>query len=203
MPWYSINTVVIINHLKNKIPNSTQVWLADDAAGACKIQSLFLWYQTLNTEGKKYGYFVSGSKSWLILKSSNLFEEAQTVFSDCVNITIDGKRHIGAVIGSVNYKKEYCDELVQNWASQLKVLCEIAKSQPQAAYSAFTKGFRSKFTYFLRTIENFEDFTKPVDDIIENTFLPSLFGLNTPCHNPQTMEALVYTFVSRRICHTI
>ena len=180
MPWYSINTVILINYLREKLPDVTQVWLADDAGSTSKIRALFLWYQALITEGKKYGYFVNGLKSWLILKSSSLSEEAQDVFQESVNITIDGKRHLGAVIGSDNYRKEYCDQLVQNWVGQIKVLCNIAKSQPQAAYSAFTKGFKSKFTYFLRTIENFENYVHPVDEIIGNTFLPTLFGLDTP-----------------------
>ncbi|CAH3116593.1 unnamed protein product [Porites lobata] len=40
-------------------------------------------------------------------------------------------------------------------------LSEIAKSQPHAAYTAFTKGYKSKFTYFMRTIESFEVYVDP------------------------------------------
>ena len=98
---------------------------------------------------------MNGVKSWLIVKSDELTEEARAAFGDSVNINTDGKRHLGAVIGSANYKQEYCQEIVQNWVSQLKLLCEIFQRQPQAAYTAFTKGFHSKFTYFTRTIENF------------------------------------------------
>ena len=35
----------------------------------------------------------------------------------------------------------------------MESLEEISKSQLHAAYIAFTKGFKSKFTYYLRTIE--------------------------------------------------
>ena len=180
MAWYSINTVVLINFLRSKSPKTTQVWLADDAAGASKIQDLFMWFKTLAAEGVKYGYLVNGPKSWLILKSPDLQEEAQNVFGQTVNITVEGKRHLGAVLGSDSYKKEYCDELVNGWVSELQVLSDIAKSQPQAAYSAFTKGFKSKFNYFERTIENFENFVEPVEDILSKSFLPTLFGLDTP-----------------------
>ena len=52
--------------------------------------------------------------------------------------------------------------------------------QPQATYTAFTKGFRSKFTYFMRTIENFEKFVTPIDDLLHDTFIHTLLGINNP-----------------------
>ena len=60
--------------------------------------------------------------------------------------------------------------------NELSNLCTIADTQPQAAYAAYTKGYRSKFTYFLRTIEGFEEFLEPVDNLINDKFLPILFG---------------------------
>ena len=35
-------------------------------------------------------------------------------------------------------------------------LAKIAEAEPQAAYAAYTKGYKSKLTFFLRTIEDFE-----------------------------------------------
>ena len=183
MPWYSINTVMIINSLRAQLPNVTQVWLADDAASGEKLLPLYDWYNLLIKEGKKYGYLVNCPKSWLIVKSPELAEQAKHIFGTSVNITEDGKRHLGSVIGSKAYKQEYCEGIVENWVNQLKVLCEIANTQPQAAYCAYTKGFRSKFTYFLRTIDNFEEFVTPIDTLIENDFLPTLFGQDTPLEN--------------------
>ena len=49
-------------------------------------------------------------------------------------------------------KEKYVRELVDDWVSQLDVLSEIARSEPQAAYSAFTSGFKHKLTYFIRTM---------------------------------------------------
>ena len=62
------------------------------------------WYNHLSQEGKKYGYLVNGSKSWLILKSDVPVYEARRVFGDEVNITSEGQRHLGAVIGSQSSK---------------------------------------------------------------------------------------------------
>ena len=126
--------------------------MADDAAATGTIQKLYEWYNILVVEGKKYGYFVNGKKSCLVAKSEQIAELARLLFGDKVNITTEGKRHLGAVIGSEEYKKEYCDELVNNWVNQLNVVSDFATTQLHAAYIAYTKGFKSRFTYFLRII---------------------------------------------------
>ena len=51
---------------------------------------LYNWYSHLNQEGKKYGYVVNGSKSWLIGKSEVVADDAKRVFGDDVNITNEG-----------------------------------------------------------------------------------------------------------------
>ena len=96
----------------------------------------------METIGNQYGYYVNQSKCWLIVKSEKLADEARHVFGNSVNVTTDGKRHLGAVIGSENYRKEYCEKLVKNWVSELTKLSEIADTQPQAAYAAYAKGYR-------------------------------------------------------------
>ena len=133
MPWYSVNTSIMIQSLKLHVPEVKQVWLADDSAGGGRIEDLYRWYKYLYEEGKKYGYLVNGSKSWLIVKSQELADEAERVFGDEVNITTEGKRHLGAVIGSKEYKDQYCAEKVQGWKGEILTLAEIAKSQPHAA----------------------------------------------------------------------
>jgi len=84
------------------------------------------------------------------------------------------------VIGSKDYKDEYCNEKVSNWGEELKKLSEIANTQPHAAYIAFTKGYRSKFTYFMRTIPAFEDYMEPLEDILNNDIIPAFFGQEQP-----------------------
>ena len=74
------------------------------------------------------------------------------MFDDEVNITLEGRRHLGAVIGSKEFKNQYCQEKFDKWLREMESLTEIIKNQPHVAYAAFTKGFKSKFTYYLRTI---------------------------------------------------
>ena len=70
------------------------------------------------------------------------------MFGDEVNITTEGQHYLGAGIGSQEFKDQYCREKVHAWKGELEALSEIARSQPHAAYAVFTKGYKSKFTYF-------------------------------------------------------
>ena len=176
MPWYALSTVPLIDTLQFFESSVKQAWLADDASAAGKLHALLKWYNELTVIGEKLGYYVNHLKCWLIVKSPELANAAHEMFGKTVNITTEGKRHLGACIGSKNFKKEYCDELVNNWKKELDNLCDIAETQPQAAYAAYTKGYRSKFTHFMRTIDQFEEFLLPIDDLLHHKLLPAVFG---------------------------
>ena len=141
------------------------------------------WYRQSSKEGQKFGYLVNGTKSWLIVKSREIAEEAKRVFGEEVNITIEDQHHLGAVIASQEYKDQYFEEKVRAWKEEIERLSEIAKSQPHAPYIAFTKGFNSKFTYFMRTIEPFEVYVDPIQEMIEDLLLPTLFDQSEPLPN--------------------
>jgi hypothetical protein len=179
MPFYGISVRPIIDFLKQTVPETYQVWLADDATGAGSLRKLREWWITVAKEGEKYGYFVKPSKSWLILKDEGRKEEAENLFMDCpINITTSGKRHLGATIGTQEFKTSYIDEKVTAWCKRLEKLSEIAKSEPHVAYAAYIHGEQHRYTYFARTIADISLNLQPVDEIIENKFIPALFGRN-------------------------
>ena len=66
--------------------------------------AVYTWYNHLSQEGKKCGYLVNGLKSWLIVKSDVLADEAKRVFGDEVNVTTEGQRHLRSVIVSQEFK---------------------------------------------------------------------------------------------------
>ena len=68
------------------------------------------------------------------------------------------------------------NEKVAERHNELQHLSIIAKSQPQAAYSAFINGYRHKFTYYVRTIPNIAHLLKPIKDIITSGLLPQILG---------------------------
>ena len=73
--------------------------------------------------------------------------EAESLFANSrLNITAEGKRHLGAVIGSTGYCDGYVKDLVKYRDNQLTILSTIAKTKPQAAYLAFASGFKKNLT---------------------------------------------------------
>ena len=84
---------------------------------------------------------------------------------------------------SQEYKDQYCEEKVGVWKEEIERLSEIAKRQPHIAYIAFTKGYKSKFTYFMRTIESFEDYVDPIQEAVDDLLPPTLFGQSQPLPN--------------------
>ena len=60
------------------------------------------------------------------------------------------------------------------------MFADFAKTQPHAAYSAFTNGILSQYTYFMRTIPGMYEFIKPIDDVIRLELLPTLLNSSVP-----------------------
>ena len=104
-------------------------------------------------------------------------ETATNLFSDSkVNITTEGKSHLGAAISSNKFRKKYVNEKFNEWCEELKVLSKLAKLQPQAAYATFCFGEQNEYSSFLRTIPNMSELMKPVDEIIQIDLLPLIIG---------------------------
>ena len=83
----------------------------------------------------KYGYFVKPSKTYVIVKRSDDMSKVEETFGrDGVKMTVEGERHIGAVIGSDEYKKAFVAKKVKNWVKDVETLAEI---EPLAVLSAY------------------------------------------------------------------
>ena len=148
-------------HTRNEpsLRRRTKTWLmacmatevmGNDSAGGGRIVPLYNWYKHLSQEGMKFdGQWIEELTD---CKVTELADEAMRVFGKKVNITTEGKHHFGAVIGYQEYKDRYCTDKVQRWKGEIEILADIAKIQTHAAYIAFTKAYKSKFTYFMRTI---------------------------------------------------
>ena len=91
-------------------------------------------------------------------------------------ITKEGQRYLGAVIGTPKFKENFVKTKVAEWAQEIKTLSEIAKTEPHAAYTAYTHGLQSKWNYLMRTIPGISHLLMPVEDTIRNIFLPALLG---------------------------
>ena len=120
MAFYALGIKTLQDILSNTSASTKQVWLADDATRAASLNNLKIWWETILKEGPKFGYYVNESKSRLIIKDPRHLEFAIGLFSDtALKYTTDGKRHLGAVIGSVDFKTSYPTEKVKEWCDEM------------------------------------------------------------------------------------
>ena len=68
--------------------------------------------------------------------------------------------------------------------SEIEVLSQIAKIEPQAVYCCFTTGFKHKVTYLMRTTFGIDEQLRRLDDVINNKLIPS-FTENKLCGNDE------------------
>ena len=83
---------------------------------------------------------------------------------------------MGAVIGSKEFKVQYIQNKVAKWVQDVEALAEIAKDEPQLAYSSFTKAISHRWTYVQRTVPNIADLFEPLEHAIRETLIPNLIG---------------------------
>ena len=91
-------------------PSAAQVWFADAVTAGGTLQGLLTWWTGLKHHGSMYGYFPNAAKTWLIVKPDFLSSARQLFAGTGVNITVEGKCHLGAALGSHCFTKSYVSE---------------------------------------------------------------------------------------------
>ena len=179
MPLYALATIPLINNLSS-VPETKQVWYADDASASGSLSALRSWWDKLSSCGPAFGYHPKASKTWLIVKDHHL-PKAREIFQDSgLNITSQGRPYLGAALGSEEYSKLFVTEKVLEWKEELLRLADIALTQPHAAFAAFTHGFVHKFTYLSRTTPFSEHLLQPLEDVIHSNLIPAWTGRVPP-----------------------
>ena len=141
---------------------------ADDLAAAGTITELKKWWDVIVKFGPYLGYYAKPEKSWLIVKPQYLKQSRETFSNSGLKITTEGRRHLGASVGTTGYKKEYLDQLIDTWIEELGHLSEIAKTEPHIAYTAYVFGFQHKYTYFMRTLPDIKQLLLRLDAAIDD-----------------------------------
>ena len=184
----------LLDHLQSAKRSVKHVAFAYDLTGAMKLEEIKIRWDTLITEGPKYGYNPKPSKSFLIVKQ-HYKEYAERIFAGSnIKITTEGARHLGAVLGDISFKEEYLRNEVQSWKDQLEILSKVAKIQPQAAYSAYMFGFKHKFTFFLRTVPDIADYLLPIEETLRSRFIPAITGCYICSDEERALLALPVKF---------
>ena len=176
MQMYAVGTRSLINTLQDETDQAEcqQVWYADDSSVVGKMLEMRKWWDILNVTGPKYGYFPKPSKTILIVKNPADLQRAQEIFNQTgIKITISGERHLGAVIGSPEFRTEYVNNKVSKWIQDVEQLAVVAEDEPQLAYSAYTKALSMRWCFLQRTVPDTKVFFAPLEEAIrENSSLP-------------------------------
>ena len=178
---YAIGTQPLIQRLSG---GAKQVWYADDSSAGARLDQLKEWWTELAQVGPLYGYFPNNSKTKLLVKSEFL-SRAEYVFGDTgVQICTDGGKHLGGALGNEEFVRTFLQNKVDEWREEVEMLVNIAQTQPQAAYAAFTHGVISKWNYIFR-IMDFQasattDLLQPLEAAMRLRLLPALSGQPPP-----------------------
>ena len=176
MAMYTIAVNPLIHRLKHD--TTKQIWFADDTTAGGKFNNLREWWDCLINIGPEYGYFTNASKTWLIVKEGYKDEATSTFEGTQVVITEEGQKYLGSGIGKETFIESYVQQKVTTWIDELDRPSSISITQPHAAFTAFTHGLTSKWTYLARTTPNIEYLIKPLEETIRKVFLPKLTGQN-------------------------
>ena len=170
-----------------------QAAFADDISGAGKLLALKIWWDAIIYYGPFLGYYAKPSKSWLIVKPEYRVEASNIFANAGINITVEGRKHLGAVIGTEIYKEEFVNESVDKWVMELQNLSKIALSEPHVAYAAYVHGIQHKYTYMMRTIPNIAEKLVRLDQAIDR-FIKSLLNNYDFNANERTIFSLPVKF---------
>lgn len=98
----------------------------DDATGAGALRHIRKWWDELLAAGLAFGYYPNAKKCWLVVKPEKL-NKANDVFAGTgINITTEGRKHLGAALGQRSYLEEYVGSKVKEWISEVNLLAEFA-----------------------------------------------------------------------------
>ena len=177
MAKYALASKPLIRKLMDTNPGVKQVWYADDGTGAGKLDQLKTFWESLCQQGPPYGYFPKAAKSVLIVKDPLELEKAKTIFAGVnIEITSDGQRHLGAVIGSEAFKENYVKKKVEKWVKDIEKLSVFAEDEPQAALAAYAKGVNCRWRYLQRTVPDIAIHFQPLEAAIRHKLIPALLG---------------------------
>ena len=177
---YAIGTKPLIQRLMG-ITN--QVWYADDSAAGAKLEKLKDWWDQLTRLGPLYGYLPNNLKTKLLVKPEYL-SKAEDMFGHTgVQVCTDGGKYLGGAIGNNNFIRSFIQSKVEDWKEELETLINIAHTQPQAAYAAYTHGIMPKWNYIFRTTnleQSASDILQPLEHTIRSRLLPALTSQHQP-----------------------
>ena len=187
MAMFGLATLPLIRKLNDT--STTQCWFADDAAAGARLLSLRQWWDRLVKLGPSFGYFPNAIKTYLVAKPGKVCDATEIFNGTNVQITCVGRRYLGGALGTEMFEQQFLETKIGEWVKETAYLAKIAKTQPHAAYAAFTHGLISRWTYTLKVCSHTpESALRPLEEVISNELIPNL--TRQPSPNELTRQLL-------------
>ena len=146
----------------------TQLLHADDSGYGGKI--------CICTVRKWLCFDKAWSKVWILSRAVQEHEKAKEKFGDLGMNFVEVHKFLGGYIGKETEVRKLITEKVKKCIEAVEDLAEAAVRYPQDAYVAFIKSLQTEWGYVQRTVSNDGDEFKVLDQVIQNKFLPAVFG---------------------------
>ena len=176
MAFYAASTMILANTspFDGNSNSPKRIFYADDGSAGCKLDGLYDWWQDINKTGPLFGYFPRADKTWAIVKPQHL-ERAKVLFPD-INITSVGHEFLGSYIGAKEGISDFVAEKMDEWTKDIDALVEIARSEPQLAYTAYVFGTSRRWQFVCRTTPGVSAAMEKLEEIVRGKLIPAIFG---------------------------
>ena len=102
-----------------------------------------------------------------------MIPQAQELFGDLgIKITTSNRLLGGVIVDTVGF----VTKKVQDWINLINILSDIAITQPQATYCAYTKSLQNDWTFLQRVTPDCHSLFTDLESAITSTLNPALFG---------------------------
>ena len=187
---YAMATVPMIERIGR--PNEGRdVWYADDASACAPLCDLKDWFSELIDVGPSFGYHPEPKKCVLVVSPDHLTTACAMFNRFGVEVTT-GHGLLGSFIGDHPGMNNYVEDCVREWLCMIEKLIIVAKTQPQLAYSAFMRSIQCQWTYLQRVTPHSGSFFEPIDCIVTEQLLPTIFGCEI-----SSLERILFSLPTR------
>ena len=189
---YATVVLPLITSLKETNKNVIQNWYADDASAVGGLDNLCKWFDNLLNKGPEFGYYPEPQKSYLIV-AREYVSQAREVFKEYGVKIVTGQRFLGGYLGDEQGLGDYMQGKVADWCRCIEALTTAADTQPQAAFTAFTKSLQCEWAYCQRVIPNCSESLERIEKVITEKFLPVIMGGSIT-----TSERILFSLPARK-----
>ena len=110
---------------------------------------------------------------------------------------------LGSTFGSTRFAKEYTAHKFDDFVEEIENLAKITECRPQSAYAAFSHCIMGKWRYIMRTIEDIDILFQPLEDVISQTFIPTLTGRSQCTSDERRLLSLPLRYGGLTIINTV